>query len=543
MLKKLWCNKFKCNDQIRQPILFKEGLNTVLGDGEHSNSIGKSTFLLIIDFCFGGDDYPRKEKDTIDNIGHHTIYFAFEFEHKQYFFSRSTEYPNVVNVYNDENCKEYRTILLSNFREFLSKQYKCEIYDLTFRAIVGRFFRIYNRNTHNELRPLNATVREDDQSGIVNLLKLNNLYDQIDKIKENFEEANEKKRVFDNIKKYNIGSIASSFEEYNNNNEEIKKISNEIAVLKQENQTGQSDNDIINAERKSFLSKERKKLRNQKRLLTEKLDDIDFDEKYENKSFVRNLDKLKYFFPNESFLEIEEIDKFHNDVKKIISKEIIESNQETLDAIAFIDEQIKMIDDELTNYKTTPDVSEAVLERFSELNKKLQYLRESNQNFDKHKAINNDFKIQQNILERIVSNKTNQLENKFNSLMKSINILIDGNDIKAPVLKINSLKSYSFYTPNDTGTGTRHKGVIVFDLAVLESTSLPALIHDSIMFNSVEYQRRENILHQYNRHTKQIFIAYDDPENTTTEIKHLLFDNKVIQLSRNKEALFGKQWR
>ena len=63
------------------------------------------------------------------------------------------------------------------------------------------------------------------------------------------------------------------------------------------------------------------------------------------------------------------------------------------------------------------------------------------------------------------------------------------------------------------------------------------------MFNSVEYQRRENILHQYSRHTKQIFIAYDDPENTTTEIKHLLFDNKVIQLSRNKEALFGKQWR
>lgn len=543
MLKKLWCDKFKCNDQVREPIIFKQGLNTVLGDGEHSNSIGKSTFLMIIDFCFGGDDYPRKEIDTILNIGHHTIHFVFEFENKEYFFSRSTEYPNFVNVYEDENGKNRRTILLNNFRDFLLRQYKCEGYNLTFRAIVGRFFRIYNRNTHNELRPLNATVREDDQSGIVNLLKLHNLYNEIDKNIANYEEANEKKRIFDNIRKYNISSIASSNIEYDNNKEEINKILNELNILKQDNQTGQSDNDIINAERKSFLSKERKKLRNQKRLLTEKLDDIDFDEKYENKSFVRNLDKLKYFFPNESFAEIGEIDKFHNDVKKIISKEIIESNQETLDSIALIDEQIKVIDEELTNYKTTPDVSEAVLERFSELNKKLQSLQEANKNYEKHKTINNDFKTQQNKLDSLVNKKTSQLENIVNSLMKTINMLIDGNDVKTPVLKINSLKSYSFYTPNDTGTGTRHKGVIVFDLAILKSTPLPAVIHDSIMFNSVEYQRRESILHQYNGNTKQIFIAYDDPENATEEIKTLLFQNKAIKLSRNKEALFGEQWR
>jgi hypothetical protein len=63
------------------------------------------------------------------------------------------------------------------------------------------------------------------------------------------------------------------------------------------------------------------------------------------------------------------------------------------------------------------------------------------------------------------------------------------------------------------------------------------------MFNSVEYQRRESILHQYNSNTKQIFIAYDDPENATEEIKTLLFQNKAIKLSRNEEALFGEQWR
>ena len=29
----------------------------MLGDKAVQNSIGKSTFLLVVDFCFGGDDY------------------------------------------------------------------------------------------------------------------------------------------------------------------------------------------------------------------------------------------------------------------------------------------------------------------------------------------------------------------------------------------------------------------------------------------------------------------------------------------------------
>ena len=126
--------------------------------------------------------------------------------------------------------------------------------------------------------------------------------------------------------------------------------------------------------------------------------------------------------------------------------------------------------------------------------------------------------------------------------MSSINHSVDGSFHNSPVLEINHLNSYSFYTPNDTGTGTRHKGVIVFDLTILQTTTLPALIHDSIMFNSMEYNRMLAILKQYTKFNKQIFIAYDDPENTYEEIKRILFDNKVLKLSEKEQALFGYQW-
>ena len=56
MLVEVQCDKFIKNGQIREPIRFHTGLNAVLGDDNGSNSIGKSTFLMILDFVFGGSD-------------------------------------------------------------------------------------------------------------------------------------------------------------------------------------------------------------------------------------------------------------------------------------------------------------------------------------------------------------------------------------------------------------------------------------------------------------------------------------------------------
>ena len=45
MLKKISCNIF-----LQKEIVFHEGLNAIVGDDIASNSIGKSTMLMIIDF-------------------------------------------------------------------------------------------------------------------------------------------------------------------------------------------------------------------------------------------------------------------------------------------------------------------------------------------------------------------------------------------------------------------------------------------------------------------------------------------------------------
>ena len=64
MLIEIKCDKFK-----EQPQGFSSGLNVIVGSDDGGNSIGKSTFLMIIDFVFGGSDYLEKSIDVHKNIG------------------------------------------------------------------------------------------------------------------------------------------------------------------------------------------------------------------------------------------------------------------------------------------------------------------------------------------------------------------------------------------------------------------------------------------------------------------------------------------
>ena len=111
MLKRIECDKF--TQRIpNQEIVFHSGLNAVVGPDDGANSIGKSTFLQIVDFCFGGNTYGKGESDVIKNVGHHVIRFEFEFGGEVFRFARSTNDPTHIEQFEDS-----RSIRLSNIPE------------------------------------------------------------------------------------------------------------------------------------------------------------------------------------------------------------------------------------------------------------------------------------------------------------------------------------------------------------------------------------------------------------------------------------------
>ena len=139
MLCEIYCEKFHQNR-----ITFHEGLNTILGDKNGSNSIGKSTFLMIIDFVFGGKDYLNKSIDVQNNIKKHEICFTFLFSDKYYYFARNTEDTETVFEC-DDRYNHLSSMSLTVYTNWLKEMYQIFSYGLSFRDFIGRFSRVYSK--------------------------------------------------------------------------------------------------------------------------------------------------------------------------------------------------------------------------------------------------------------------------------------------------------------------------------------------------------------------------------------------------------------
>lgn len=78
MLIEVSSDAFKSHGRIREKIKFHPGLNAVVGGKRGANSIGKSTFLMILDYVFGGENYTVESINDIKEVGPHIIKFAFK---------------------------------------------------------------------------------------------------------------------------------------------------------------------------------------------------------------------------------------------------------------------------------------------------------------------------------------------------------------------------------------------------------------------------------------------------------------------------------
>ena len=177
MLKRITCEKFKT-----QPLEFRKGLNVVLGSSGGSNAIGKSTFLLIVDFAFGGDDYIKTAKDVFDRVGHHQISLEFEFDGQPYFFFRTMNRPNTINRCDSKYQVVIKEMTVPEYRDLLFHEYKIILPNIKFNEIVERFFRIYGQGNHNENKPLQIE-RESMAAAVEYLMKLLNMYEDIYNLK------------------------------------------------------------------------------------------------------------------------------------------------------------------------------------------------------------------------------------------------------------------------------------------------------------------------------------------------------------------------
>ena len=539
MLKEIYCDQFISNGKIRKPIQFHEGLNTILGSENGSNSIGKSTFLMILDFVFGGMDYIEKSTDVHKNVGPHRICFSFEFDGEMYYFARSTVSTREVDVC-DGNYRAKKTITLDRYNDWLKSKYGMDRLDLSFRAVIGKFFRVYLRECCDEGHPLKSADRVPDKAGITELLQLYNKFEAIAVLMGAKKEAEDRHTTFRNAIKYSQISAPANQTEYKKNVQEIEKLAAELKDLSMKSNAGLLDVDSVKAktlaDMKSSLSKlyrQRSRLKARRKSLGEE-------------SFTAPIEKdftdlLKYF-PNADTSRLAEIEGFHAGVTAALKAEYKKRLAELDGLISVCENQIHDLEERIKSVDTIPNVSQAILDSYADVKQRHDNLVESNEHFDKEKALRQNVADLKTQISNLISSELLFIENEINSKIAALNTYVFETPRTSPVLNLKDDSHYTFEIPNDSGTGSRYKGLILFDLSVLETTSLPAVAHDSFMLKQIEDQVLEKLFELYSRTKKQVFIAIDKQNSYTKRAEKLLEETVILRLSSGGNELFGRSW-
>lgn len=314
MLKEIICDKFN-----QKKVVFHSGLNAVLGDDVGSNSIGKTTFLLIIDFVFGGTSF-LKATEVFSQLGHLEIKFMFSFKNDDFFFIRKTKDSNTVYMCD----KQYNITGIQNvseFTQFLFVNYNINLSDISFKEIVGLYSRIYGKENDNENHPLNYYYKETDDKAITRLMKLFNLYSSIAMYAEQKKIKGEQFKTYKKAQEFHFISD-TNISEYKQNLQRIEELNIEIEELSIQLSAGELDLQTEQLEELSALKERLSVLKRKKNKNSSILTKIEENNLTQTKISQSDLDTLKAFFPNVDIKRISEINSFHTGISRILSEEI-----------------------------------------------------------------------------------------------------------------------------------------------------------------------------------------------------------------------------
>lgn len=143
----------------------------------------------------------------------------------------------------------------------------------------------------------------------------------------------------------------------------------------------------------------------------------------------------------------------------------------------------------------------------------------------------------------VTSANVGSIETCINKELEHRGDRVTKNKYMPPHLEIPSFKKYKFETINNKGTNANNRSLVLLDLSILNNTCLPAVAHDSILFDSISRTDLSQLLKEYNSfNDKQIFIALDKTDHCTDEARAIIANKTELKLDDGKHALFGLKW-
>lgn len=540
MLVEMSSSVFKEKGKVRSPIRFKKGLNVVLGKEDGENSIGKSSAMLAIDFAFGGKTYASS--DGVKHMGHHVINFAFQFDGDVHHFFRSTAQSDKVFLCNEkyEFREEWE---LHQFTDWLKVKYHIDFPDLSFRTTLSSFFRIYGKDNTDERRPLRGIRGQNMQKSIDMLVKLFNRYIDIEPRKQGFDEATKKLEAYRAARKYRfVPDLVGGAKQYEENVTAIRDLEMQLNTLIIGQSEKHSAEDIAKSQQKAKLMQYKLQIETDIQSAERRLKLVEMSLEYGLYPTEADLSALAEFFPNVNLRKLYEVEKYHQKLAVILDKQFAEERSAVTTQIAVLQEQLAQIKQQIADMGYIGDLSKEFLDRHAEIKGRIDALRAQNEAYRTLVDLQESKKIADRLLKEGIRHILTEIQDEVNTKMKAFNDSLFTDRRQAPHLVFHEYNSYTFETPDDTGTGSNYKGMVLYDLAVLNLTALPAIAHDSLILKNIGDGAVDGIMQIYAQSDKQVFIAFDKQSAYRPMTQQILEDNRVLQLSDNGCELYGESW-
>lgn len=532
---------FKENGEVRPAIRFHEGLNVVLGKEDGAMSIGKSSSLLAIDFVFGGSTYIKS--DGVKKEGHHEIFFTFRFDGVEYYFSRNTGNPDVIRRYNKQGSATGVVFTKEEFVNWLKQQYKMEFAGLSFRTALSSFFRIYGKKNTDELNPLQGRPGQNMDKSITSILTIFDMYKDIESFKDKVVEQKKKLDAYKEARKYHfISDLVGGNKKYEENLAAIRSLELQLETLMEEAEKGHTDEEIELNKQKAMLTNTKLTIEKAIHSKEMKLHLVSMNLEYGLYPTEADLSGLQEFFPEVNVRKLYEIERYHQKLAKILDAQFSEEKVSIESDIEQLKMQLDSINMQIKELGFVGNISREFLERHSAIKGEIDALKTQNAAFLTLKGLQEAKASADEVLKKSIEDILREIEQKLNSKMEEFNDSLFAVKKKPPYIHFNAYNSYRFETPDNTGTGSNYKGMIVYDLAVLFSTALPAIAHDSLLFKNLGKDVEDGIIKIYNSTKKQIFISYDKQADCRPETQKILEERCVLRLSNNGCELYGRSW-
>ena len=138
------------------------------------------------------------------------------------------------------------------------------------------------------------------------------------------------------------------------------------------------------------------------------------------------------------------------------------------------------------------------------------------------------------------------IQNTINDKMREITARILKSPEKLPPrLTIEKLGKYTLETKEDGGSGALLRALITFDLANMEVSNIPFIVHDADLMDPIEKPTLTEIVREYStiaNSGRQAFVSFRSYEFYAQEAHPIIKAHQVIQLSANGNELFGWAW-